>query len=186
MRIRVVAGMFLAGLLLADGGAVQFRRQSGPLLITVFAAPSPLRAGIADLSVMVEEARNRQTVLDAEVGLRISRPGETDIVLPATRAQAVNKLLYAAYPALPSAGDWRLTVQVNLRGQPIEAEGMITVLPRQPAARKYWLYLALVPLGVVLFVINQWLKSHQTVLLISKIFFTGEEFMRRENSVERV
>jgi hypothetical protein len=25
-----------------------------------------------------------------------------------------------------------------------------------------------------------------TVLLISKIFFTGEEFMRRENSVERV
>jgi hypothetical protein len=164
MSLRVAAtGMLLAGLLLADGGAVEFRKLSGPLLITVFGAPSPLHAGIADLSVMVEDERDRRAVLDAEVGLRISRRGEAPIVVPATRAQASNKLLYAAHPELPNAGEWRLNVQVNLHGQPAEAEGTITVLPRQAAVRTYWFYLAIVPAGVVLFVfLNRWLKWRQT------------------------
>ena len=53
-------------LLLADGGAVQFRRQTGPVIITLFSAPVPLRAGPADLSVLVQNARDGSPILNAK------------------------------------------------------------------------------------------------------------------------
>ena len=37
----------------ADGGAVQFRTNAGPYVITVFTSPSPLSAGPADISVLL-------------------------------------------------------------------------------------------------------------------------------------
>ena len=89
---------------------MQFRQQVGPLIVTVFSAPVPLRVGSADLSVLVQTVRDASPVLNAEVALQLSSPGSPAIHVPATRAQATNKLLYAAHPVLPSAGQWRLTV----------------------------------------------------------------------------
>ena len=60
----------------------------------------------------MRDARNTSPVLDAEVVITLSRAGGKEIRLPATRAQATNKLLYAAHPVLPSAGEWRLNVQL--------------------------------------------------------------------------
>jgi hypothetical protein len=160
MTIRItLAGLFLAALLFADGGAIEFRKQAGSLLITVFGAPAPLRAGVADISVLVQDTHTTSAVLDAEVGLTLSRQGEKEISLPATRGQATNKLLYAAYPVLPSAGEWRLTVQVKSQSSSVAVDGAIAILPRQPSAIAYWPYIAFVPIGIVLFVVNQTLKS---------------------------
>ena len=160
MRIRIAgAGLCLAALLFADGGAVEFRKQVGSLLITVFGAPSPLRAGVADLSVLVQDARDTSAVLDAEVGLTLSRAGDKEISLSATRAQATNKLLYAAYPFLPSAGEWRLNVQVKSQGRSVSVDGVIAVMPQQTSVMTYWLYIAFAPIGILLFLANQLLKS---------------------------
>lgn len=160
MRIRAYCCAFLAAnLLLADGGVVQFRRQSGSLSITLFGAPAPLRAGVADFSVLVETIADTSAALDASVELRLSKPGEQPIALPATRAQAANKLLYAAQPRIPSAGVWQADVQVTRNGMTFDASGEVHVLPQESPMEVVWPYLALVPVGVLFFLVNQWLKS---------------------------
>lgn len=164
MRARCVplaATLLLVRVLLADGGAVQFRTSAGPLSITVFSAPVPLRVGGADLSMLVQTSADRSAVLNAAVELQLSKPGEQPINLPATRAQATNKLLYAAHPMLPSAGAWHLKVQVNWNGSRFEAAGEITVLPRETPLSSFWPYFAVVPAGVLLFLANQWLKRRR-------------------------
>lgn len=162
MKIRLLPCAWLtAALLFADGGAVQIRKQAGPLLITVFGDPVPLRVGSADLSVLVQTALESSAVLDATVVLHLSKPGEPDVDVSATRAQAANKLLYAAHPVLPSAGAWHLDVQVRSNGSAVDAAGEILVLPRSTSLNASWPYFALVPAGVLLFLVNQWLKNRR-------------------------
>jgi hypothetical protein len=160
LKIRAYLCTFLAAsLLLADGGALQFRRQTGPLSIALFSAPVPLRVGAADLSVLVETAADSTAVLDASVELQLSKPGEQPIVVAATRTQATNKLLYAARPLLPSAGVWNVTLQVTRSGSTFAVPGSITVLPPASPVGAFWPYFALVPAGLLLFLANQWLKK---------------------------
>lgn len=154
------AGLHLiASLLIADGGAVLSRTRAGSLIVTVFAAPVPLRAGVTDLSVMVQTAASGTLTLDADVALRLSKPGAPEIQIAATRAQSANKLLYAAQPVLPSPGKWHLYVHVQANGNAIAVPVSISVLTADPPLVTYWPYFLVVPLGVLLFIMNQWLKS---------------------------
>lgn len=130
-------------------------------MVTLFSAPVPLRAGNADLSVLVETAADASAVLDASVELQISKPGEQRIVVAATRTQATNKLLYAARPLLPSSGVWNVDVQVMHNGMAFAAAGSVTVVPPASPVGDFWPYFALVPAGVLLAVANQWLKKRQ-------------------------
>ena len=148
-----------AGLLRADGGAVESRTRVGSLIVTVFGAPAPLRAGRVDLSVMVQTAPDENPVLDADVVLRLSKPGAAAVRITATRAQATNKLLYAAQPVLPSPGKWRLDVQVHANGSAVTVPVNLAVFPPESSLVTYWPYLLIVPAGVLLFILNQWLKS---------------------------
>lgn len=160
MRLRLLSiALCFAAILFADGGSIQFRRQAGSLVITVFGAPSPLRAGASDLSVLVQDTRDTRIVLDADVTLTLSKPGEKEIVVPATRAQATNKLLYAAYPVMPEPGDWTLIVRVKSQDTAASVEGVITVLPQRASIMSYWLYIAFAPAGVFLFLLHQNLKA---------------------------
>lgn len=155
-----VAGLHLiASFLIGDGGAVLSRTRAGSLIVTVFAAPVPLRAGAADLSVMVQTAASENPVLDANVVLRLSKPGEPEIRIAATRTQSANKLLYAAQPVLPSPGEWHLDIHVQANGNAIAVPVSISVLTADPPLVTYWSYFLAVPLGVLLFILNQWLKS---------------------------
>jgi hypothetical protein len=163
-RIGIVAGLCLAArILLADGGIVQFQKQAGPFFVTVFSAPVPLRAGSADLSVMVQNANDRSEVLDCDVTLALSRPGDRDIQAHATRAQATNKLLYVAPIVFPSAGSWHLTVEIKRSGDTVRVNGELTILPELPPLIAHWPYFALVPVAVTLFGLNQWLKARRTI-----------------------
>ena len=159
--VRIAAiSVCLGTYLFADGGAVQFRRQAGSLVMTVFAAPSPVRAGAAtDLTVLVQDSRDLRPVLNAEVALTLSKAGGQDVVVSATRAQAVNKLLYAASAVLPVPGEWRVNVQIIRQHSLVSVDGTINVLPAESSVARYWPYIAIVPFLIVLFVLNQWLKS---------------------------
>jgi hypothetical protein len=150
---------FTSTLLMADGGTLQFRKQAGPYIVTVFTAPVPLRAGIADVSVMVQDGQDNSPVLDANVSIQLSKTDEQIIDAKATSSQATNKLLYASSVEFPGPGRWRLTVRVARGGAGGETAGDIAVLPEEAPLITYWIYFAVVPLGVTLFALNQWLKK---------------------------
>src|SRR5271154_2989462 len=85
----------------SDGGAIQMRQETSVFIITVFAAPVPLRPGPADISVLVQDRTSQNPVLDAKVFIQ---------TVQATHAQAQNKLLYAASLNLDSPGEWKYSV----------------------------------------------------------------------------
>lgn len=153
-----------AGLLLGDGGTLVLRKQAGPLTISIFSSPEPLRVGSADLSVMVQKSQDNSAVLDANVRmhLRQSRAdGIAEVVAPARHNDASNKLLYAAHVNLPSAGKWQLAATVESPNGSAEVASTINVQSRRSPLVAYWPYFAVVPLLVLLFAINQLLKSRR-------------------------
>lgn len=153
-----------SGVLLADGGEVQFRGPAGPFDITVFASPTPLRIGTSDLSVMVKTKSGDTPVLDADVTLHLVKAAEGKIIEVTARPNhqlATNKLLYATHMRIPSNGPWRVDVLVKQGTNVAELSGRIFVLPPQPPLAKYWGYFALVPLLALLFAINQRLKRQR-------------------------
>jgi hypothetical protein len=153
----------IAPLLFADGGIVQFQRQAGPFFVTVFSTPVPLRVGSADLSVMVQRADDRSEMLNCDVTLELSKPDDRDIQVHATAAEATNKLVYAAPIVFPSAGKWQLSVDIKEKGDAVRVNGDLAVSPELPPLIAHWAYFALVPVAVVLFGLNQWLKAKRKI-----------------------
>jgi hypothetical protein len=143
---------------LADGGVVQIQRSSGPFVITLFTAPAPLRAGPTDISIMVQDSNNHP-VLDAKVTVRLYGEGGKAIKAEAGREKSKNKLLYAALVNLREAGRWEIEVTVVRNSEEIRINGVMIVAPPRLFLLTYWWPLALPPVAIGLFVINQWLKS---------------------------
>lgn len=81
----------------------------------------------------------------------------------ATRAQATNKLLYAASVPLEKAGKWNADVAIAARGQSFYAQGEINVLSSEPRMIAYWPYFAALPVAVGLFFLNQRLKRTRRI-----------------------
>jgi hypothetical protein len=144
---------------LADGGVVQMQRSSGRFVITVFTAPVPLRAGPADISILIQDRNSHHPVLDAEVTMSLYQEGREAIKAEARREQATNKLLYVALVSLPEAGRWKMEVAVVRNSEETRISGPMMVAPPLPFLLAYWWMLALPPVAIGLFVINQWLKK---------------------------
>jgi hypothetical protein len=142
--------------LFADGGAVLSRQESGPFVITLFAAPLPLRAGPIDLTVLIQTHDTLRPVLDADVNIRLD--GASQIVAAASRSQAQNKLLYAATLRLPQPGEWKYTISVHSRAaQGTISGGFLAGEPAPPLA-SYAFYLAIPPVLIAIFFLHQWLS----------------------------
>lgn len=171
VRLLVPLGLLLATptAARADGGAVRTRQSVGPLVVTVFTTPTPLTAGPADVSVMVQDRASLEPLLDARVRLLLApesaegpprRPGPgqagptrtTSAV--ATRTYATNKLLYAAPVLLSRPGRWRLRVSVGRGGQVQDVVCTLPVEPPAPRLLAYWPWLALPFLALGLAALN--------------------------------
>jgi hypothetical protein len=63
LLLSICALAVLATALFADGGTVLSRQESGPFVITVFAAPVPIRAGPIDVTVLVQRRDSLEPVL---------------------------------------------------------------------------------------------------------------------------
>ncbi|HTW79744.1 MAG TPA: hypothetical protein VME23_09405 [Terracidiphilus sp.] len=148
--------------LFADGGTVQLRKEAGALLITVFTSPSPLSAGTADISLLLQNRNGLKPVLDANVSMRL-RPDASDTEIQArpTRQQAQNKLLYAAPVTFSKSGKWRLALTIFRNGERTDATGTIDVAPAPQKALSYWSYIAFPPLMIALFVVREQLISRK-------------------------
>jgi hypothetical protein len=152
--------------LVADGGALLVRQNAGPLTISIFSSPEPLRVGTGDLSVMVQRSNDKSTVLDATVKLHLTHKtpdGISEVFVPATHAKATNKLLYASQVNLTAEGPWKLVTTVDSKIGNAEVAANIDVMPAEPRIIAYWPYFAVVPLIIILFAINQWLKAKRKI-----------------------
>ena len=134
------------------------QQKADSLLITVFAAPAPLRAGPVDISVLIQNFENDQPVLNAQVQIVLRSESGMTVKAVATRAEAKNKLLYATLVNLAESGRWQIEVAVKQEAKDSKVIGSLVVAPALPFILGYWRWLALPPFAIALFVLNQRLK----------------------------
>ncbi|MDD5198232.1 MAG: hypothetical protein PHC88_00385 [Terrimicrobiaceae bacterium] len=155
----------------ADGGAVLAQEVVGACRVTLFGSPAPLRAGPADLSVMLQDAATGAPILDRSVTIQIqaaANPGSEAWVPPccsmktttdaasATHAGAQNKLLYAANVLLSSSGPHEVTIRFGDGGESLHTQ--VAIQPPAPPLAAYWAFLAAPPLLIAGFALNQRLR----------------------------
>jgi hypothetical protein len=167
-RVANLAGMALLFIAIASGPAIrraqthgavaQFTREAGPFVVTVFTTPSPLEAGPVDISLLIQNRENGQPVLDCVALVQLRKDDATSIRSEATHEAGQNKLLYAARVKVPESGVWELDVTITHESDSVEVGGAINVARSSPVLLAYWRSLALPPLLISLFALNQWLK----------------------------
>jgi len=145
----------------ADGGVLLLHRNAGPFSAAVFASPAPPRAGVVDLSVLVQMAETTEPVLDAEVEVTLRRDGE-EKTIQATRAQSQNRLLYSA-PVTVSAGDWTYTVTIRKDGRTAEIGGTVAIASSDGGTERirYWPAFVAPLIAIALFAMHQRLRFVQ-------------------------
>jgi hypothetical protein len=153
----IVLGMALwPGAAHGDGGAVRLSQQAGPYRVTVFTAPTPLRAGPVDVSVFVQDGAG-EALPDVTVRITLTpagRPGRSLEAL-ATREAATNKLFQAATFDLPAPGRWQVVVAVEGPRGPARCACEVEVEAPPPRWVELWPWFAWPVVPVVLFVLHQ-------------------------------
>jgi hypothetical protein len=152
--------------LMADGGTVRLSGRQGDYQITVFTAPTPLRAGPVDVSVLVQDARTGQRLPQARVTVRAAPRGRSHPVLvqPATSEAATNKLFRAAVFELPEPGWWEVEVAIEGGHGPARVRFEVEAAEAAPRWLTLWPWLGWPALVILLFGIHQvlvWRKERQ-------------------------
>jgi hypothetical protein len=148
-----------------DGGAILLHRDAGAFTITLFGAPQPLHAGLADLSVLVQDRNSGQVLLDPTIDLTVApeAAGGTQQTVRLERGQASNRLLQAAGVHFSSPGKWRLALVVRRGNEVAQLSTDCTVEPDRSRAMLVWFYV-LLPVGIILlFAVHQGLKLRSEV-----------------------
>jgi len=111
----VSALLLTPSLAAADGGALRLSENKDGYQIAVFTTPTPLRAGMADISVLVQEADTGEPASEVQVSITAQKhDGQTSKTChPATTQAATNKLYYAATFDLPEPGWYSVEVSIS-------------------------------------------------------------------------
>ncbi len=150
-----------------DGGTILKRETLNGLNVTVFASPSPLRAGPVDVSVLVQDGD--KPVLDATVELEWSAASDASaewvppccamdsnaLRIPAVRGHSGNRLLYAAIVPMKSSGPSKLVVRMIRGGQEAVLSCDLDLRPPLAPTMAYWPWLLFPPLAIAGFAVHQ-------------------------------
>jgi hypothetical protein len=162
-KVLLALGILAQTTALADGASVQFRKEAGGLVITVFTAPAPLCAGPVGISLLLQNRNGLEPVLDANVSLVLrSMASGAEIQAQPTLEQGQNKLQYASALTLAESGKWQLAVKVWRNGQRADVTGTIDVAPTHAMVASYWGYVVFPPLMIMAVLIQEgliWRKS---------------------------
>jgi hypothetical protein len=146
----------------ADGGAVRLRERAGAYQVTIFTSPTPLRAGLVDVSVLVQDAATGECLPQARVILRLTSRATGDVLeSPATVEAATNKLLRAAAFQLPQAGRW--DVEAAIDGPCGRANVRLEIEAQEPSPRwlGYWPWFSWPAGAVALFAVHEMLARRR-------------------------
>jgi hypothetical protein len=148
----------------ADGGRVCWSGTSSAYRLTVFAEPVPLRQGVIDLSLFVQDSRKLTPVSGAKAIFALIPPDSTTPLLEAeaTRENATSPLFEAAQFNVPVTGRWQVKLVVS------EPDGSffstlfpLQIAPPQPRvwSMAFWIALPVVPISW--FVLRQLIHSRR-------------------------
>ncbi len=146
---------------LADGGEVRFSQVIGEYRVTVFTSPTPLKSGLSDISVLVQQATTGAIVRDAVIDLELRcESTKTTIRARAGARASTNKLLQSAKLKLPSAGVWRVFVTVQGKST-ANATFNMTAYPASDLRSPVIVCLAIPLIAVGLFLLRERLVARQ-------------------------
>jgi hypothetical protein len=145
----------------ADGGQLRCSGKQGGYQITVLTSPTPLRAGLVDVSVLVQDAQTREPLPQAQVMIRLTRPGQPIQESPATQEAATNKLLHAALFQLPAPGSWKTEVEVEGPHGKASIACELEAGEPLPAWRELWPWIGWPGLVTLFFATHQVLRRRQ-------------------------
>ena len=157
--VGVIVGWLVLGIrpapAFADGGSIRLYGEKGGYRITVFSAPTPLRAGPVDLSVMVQDASTGDPLTRVLVTVRMTKSGGPALEFPATSEAATNKLMQAAQFELPEPGRWALEVHIEGSHGLAVIGGEVDAAEPLPRWRELWPWISWPALAIALFGIHQ-------------------------------
>ncbi len=159
IRLLLVSSFILypSSFLRADGGTVRLSEQKGGYRITVFTAPTPVRAGPVDISVLVQDAATGELASGVQVNIEAQWRDSPGVALyhPATTEAATNKLYCAATFDLPEPGGY--SVEVSIDGTLGEAKVSFDLEAAEPLPSwlTVWPWIGWPLLAILLFCIHQ-------------------------------
>jgi hypothetical protein len=141
----------------ADGGTLRFSKQVDGYRITLFTAPTALRAGPVDFSVLVQAADSDAPLLDVPVTVHAypERDPQHRIGGPATAAAATNKLFRAIVLDLSEAGPWRVEVEVRGPARSVRVDTQLEAGPPLPSWIDLAPWIGWPAVAILLFVVHQ-------------------------------
>jgi hypothetical protein len=165
--------MCLAANAFGDGGSVQLHSVTGPFEITLFAEPPLPRAGQIDFSVLIQDAKNAEPVLDASVSLVLTPvkvhqkaqpawyPPSCAVSAPVNLADvpllhsgASNRLLYGVTIQIPAAGDWHVRAEIRRGNEQAAVEGTVMIAEPFPPIANYWPFFLFPVVAIGLYVLR--------------------------------
>jgi hypothetical protein len=153
----------LPALAVGDGGTIRLAEQKGGYRMTVFTAPTPVRAGAVDISVLVQDAATQEPVANVEVIIKVNRRGSAVVVSQhATSEAATNKLYRAAIFDLPEPGWYAMEVSVAGMLGESQVHFDLEAGPPLPPWLAAWPWLGWPVLVIVLFGIHQFLVRRRS------------------------
>jgi len=147
----------------ADGGIVRVCEVRAGRRITVFTAPTSMRAGPQDVSVLVQDVVSGKPLLDVPIAVSaypIADPRRKTCV-PATTDATTNKLFHAAQLNLPDAGSWRVEVVADALPQEPPIGFDVVVAPPAPPWLDMSPWIAWPLLAIGLYALHQWLVQRR-------------------------
>jgi hypothetical protein len=161
---RVAAGLLAVSVLfllpsmaMADGGTIRFSEQKGDYQITIFTAPTPLRASTVDVSVLIQDAATQQPVTDVQITIKATHRGHqgAEVRHPATFEAATNKLFRAAAFELPEPGWWEIEASIDGPLGKTQARFDVEASEPLPPYLAMWAWIGWPVLPIVLFGFHQ-------------------------------
>ncbi len=142
-----------------DGGMLRCSERCGELQVSVFTAPAPPRAGLIDVSVLVQENPSGKFEAGSAVTVSAYPVGapERKVSEPATTEAATNKLFRAALLELPEPGLWQVEVEVGSAAGRAVARFQLSVEDAYPRWAAYGPWIGLPGVAVLFFAAHQWL-----------------------------
>jgi hypothetical protein len=147
----------LPSVAMADGGAVRLLERIGNYQIAVFTAPTPLRAGPVDISVLLQNADTHESISSARVTIKATQQDQPDVTIShlATTDAATNKLFQAAIFEIPAAGRWELEVVVEGSLGKAQTRTELQVAEPLPPYIALWPWVCWPVVPIVLFAVYQ-------------------------------
>ncbi|MGH7178739.1 MAG: hypothetical protein ACREJC_15280 [Tepidisphaeraceae bacterium] len=161
MKVRSVAFIvvaFAASAARGDGVVLRARETCDQYIIAVFSPPGLNAMAAADLWIVVRNRQTGEVVSDVSVELALASSalcGQPQVL----QCTASNGSGYKARINLASAGDWPMRIVVRRGNHAAEATCTLPVAASARRVAVLWPYLAIPPVTIALFAVNQWLRG---------------------------